>query len=91
MPAPLASPFPLMGVVHLISVPSLLEPPPPPFPLTPASSCGWVTLQVLGDSPHLLYQTAHEGRVLLLGGRPPFFSWSGAPPLSYMPCAGSTC
>ena len=62
-------PPPLMGKVrppHLLFLPCsrLL---PPPF----ASSCvGGGASQVLGVSPHLLYQAAHEGRARLLRGCP---------------------
>ena len=39
-------------------------------------------MQVLSSSPHLLYQAAHEGRALLLGGCPPFLLLVGVSPPS---------
>ena len=66
-----ASPSPLMGKVLpplLLSRPALpLFPPPLHFFL----SWGGGALQVLGVSPHILVQSAHEGRARLLGGCPP--------------------
>ena len=35
----------------------------------------------MGVSPHLLVQTAHEGRARLLGGGPPLLFWLGSCPI----------
>ena len=49
------------------------------FPLKPTSSCGGGPLQVLGASPHLLYQATHKGCTLLLKGYPPLPLLDGVP------------
>ena len=67
--------------------------PPTPSPSLRLALGGGAS-QVLGLTPHLLYQAAHKGRAHLLRGWPPLsFGLESAsppsPPRPCMPCAGS--
>ena len=77
-PDPWASLYPLMGEVRplqplWVPVP-LLPPPPHRFVLQCGASAD------LGDCPHLLYQSTHKGRALLIGRRPSLPYLVGRPP-----------
>ena len=91
-PATRASPSPLMGEVRplrLLPRPDLFFLPPPLCFVLRWGGGG--PPQVLGISPHLLVQTAHEGRARLLGGWPPLPFWLGSCPYLPDPSLHTVC